>query len=202
MGKHPILCEALAALMDKSTQVINVYTALDAPAALTLVKENSVDIALIDTHLSGMNEVSFLHTLRTENPSIKFIGIASLDECERLAVLLQGKAEGILLKPTTTLKEIDHCIAEVMAGQVYFSEPIRRLLPAMNFYLKEPFSGFSHRELDVLRLVCEGQVTKEIAQILNLKRTSVEDYRKSMLKKSHSKNTAQLVAFALRNGFL
>lgn len=202
VDKHQLVRQALAALMEKSKQVSKAYTAPDASSALAVIKENKVDMVVVNAYLPTMDTISFLHHLHEEHPATKLIGITSADERERLAALIHGKAQGILLKHTASLEEIDHCIREVMAGEIYFAEPVKQLLQHMDHDSKEPFTGFTPCEMDILRLVCTGQVTKEIAQLLNLKGTSVEDYRKSMLKKTHSKNVAELVAFALRNGFL
>lgn len=51
----------------------------------------------------------------------------------------------------------------------------------------------SNREKEILELVKKGFSTKEIADILNLKITSVNTYRKSLMQKLNVKNTAELV---------
>ncbi|MDZ7650686.1 MAG: LuxR C-terminal-related transcriptional regulator [Cytophagales bacterium] len=61
---------------------------------------------------------------------------------------------------------------------------------------------FSDREWEVLRLICKGHVTKQIADSINLSANTVEDYRKSLLKKTSTKNTAELVDYAHRNGLV
>jgi DNA-binding NarL/FixJ family response regulator len=54
----------------------------------------------------------------------------------------------------------------------------------------------------VLRLTCKGETAKEIATSLDLTTGSVENYRKELLRKSKTRNVAELVFFATKNGLV
>ncbi|MBK7649573.1 MAG: response regulator transcription factor [Flammeovirgaceae bacterium] len=56
--------------------------------------------------------------------------------------------------------------------------------------------------MEVLKLICQGYATKHIADNLHLSISTVEEYRKSLLKKTNTKNTAELVDYAHRNGLV
>ncbi len=55
------------------------------------------------------------------------------------------------------------------------------------------------REMDVLRLICDGLTNNEIAEKLFLSNRTVDNHRASLLLKTETKNTAALVAFAIKN---
>jgi DNA-binding CsgD family transcriptional regulator len=60
----------------------------------------------------------------------------------------------------------------------------------------------SRREIEILRLVHEGMSSKKIADLLYLSVNTINNHRKHMLEKTHTKNTSELLGFALKHGFL
>ena len=57
----------------------------------------------------------------------------------------------------------------------------------------------SERELEVLNLICEGLTNAQIAEEVSLSQRTIEGYRLKMLNKLKVKNTAGLVAYAIKN---
>jgi len=57
----------------------------------------------------------------------------------------------------------------------------------------------SDREIDVLKLICEGMATKEIADKLFLSNRTIDSHRASLIEKTGCRNTADLVMYAVRN---
>lgn len=58
------------------------------------------------------------------------------------------------------------------------------------------------REIEVLRLICNGHTDREIADLLDITYHTADSHRKNMLKKLRLKNTALLVRFAVENCLL
>ena len=58
------------------------------------------------------------------------------------------------------------------------------------------------REKDVLRLLIEGRLSKEVSDILNISKQTVDRHRKNMLNKNNLNNTSELIGKAIRNGWL
>jgi DNA-binding CsgD family transcriptional regulator len=58
------------------------------------------------------------------------------------------------------------------------------------------------REKDVLRLLIEGNLSKEVSCILNISKQTVDRHRKNMLQKNNLNNTSELIGKAIRNGWL
>ncbi len=51
----------------------------------------------------------------------------------------------------------------------------------------------SHRELEILKLICVGQKSNEIAEQIFISCYTVKDHRKSLLQKLEAKNVAHMV---------
>jgi DNA-binding NarL/FixJ family response regulator len=199
---HAMVCTAIAALIEKSMNSPKVFTAFNAAEALAIIKHHRIEAALIDARMPGISGLALAATILKEHPSTKVIGMTSFDEDDTVIEMLRAGLHGILLKRNTAGPEIEQCLTEVLAGKNYYTPEIKIRLAQNGYDLLKPGVRFSKRESEILNLICQGQSTKQIAERLQLKDTTVEDYRKEMLKKANAQNTAELVAFALRNGLL
>lgn len=76
----------------------------------------------------------------------------------------------------------------------------------INVQLGKPLIPFedvlSKREKEVLRLMIEGKQNKEIAQILNISKLTVDKHRNNMLRRNNLKNSSELIGEAIRNGWI
>jgi DNA-binding NarL/FixJ family response regulator len=192
----------MAALIEKSTGVGKTYTAYDAAKALEIVTQHRIHVAFIDARMPQVSGISLAKTILKEHTSIKVIGMTSYDEDDTIIEMLGSGLHGILLKRNTDRSEIDHCLQEVLGGRIYYTPEVQLRLGQHGYDLLKVTARFSKRETEILQLICQGQSSKQIAVSLQLQETTVEDYRKVMLQKSGTKNTAELVSFAHRNGLL
>jgi len=69
------------------------------------------------------------------------------------------------------------------------------------FIPKKPEIHITQREVEVLKLICEGYSNSEIAKDLNISDRTVEGHRANLLNKTECKNTASLAVFAIKFGF-
>ncbi|HTM97394.1 MAG TPA: LuxR C-terminal-related transcriptional regulator, partial [Pedobacter sp.] len=60
----------------------------------------------------------------------------------------------------------------------------------------------SNQELNILKYMAEGFSSKQIAGKLKIAENTVANHRKNMLKKTNTKNVAELVAFACKSGLI
>jgi len=197
-----MVCDSMAALIEKSAGVGKAYTAYDAAKALEIINQHRIYVAFIDARMPRVSGISLAKTILKEHPSIKVIGTTSYDEDDTIIEMLGSGLHGILLKRNTDRSEIDHCLQAVLGGRIYYTPEVHLRLGQYGYdRLKTP-ARLSSREMEILRLICQGHSSKQIAVSLQLQETTVEDYRKVMLQKSGTKNTAELVSFAHRNGLI
>ena len=99
----------------------------------------------------------------------------------------------------------------VHEGEQYFSESIKTNLLKLFTGQKvksgeRPESTIAHsltdREVEVLILISQEHSSPEIANILNISQSTVDTYRKSLLKKTNVKNAVGLAMYAVKNKFI
>jgi DNA-binding NarL/FixJ family response regulator len=112
--------------------------------------------------------------------------------------MIQKGIAGFMLK-STSINELEKAIQLVSSGHQYFSPEISGLLVKK---IKDNSSVHLHltnKEKDVLRLLCKGLSSSEMAKELYLSRRTVEGYRARLLQKTEQSNTLNLVLYALKH---
>jgi DNA-binding NarL/FixJ family response regulator len=123
---------------------------------------------------------------------------------ERQCVLeaMRSGLRGYVIK-TQAAADLVQAIRDVGRGTVYLSPGISATL--VDAYLSKteaPEDPLTPREREVLQLVAEGRTTKEIAQLLNLSVKTAETHRTRTMRKLEIHDTAGLVRYAIRRGWI
>jgi DNA-binding NarL/FixJ family response regulator len=86
----------------------------------------------------------------------------------------------------------------------FFSASISETLLAQYLRSKPqpPASSLTHREREVVQLIAEGKINKQVAQLLNISIKTVETHRATAMQKLKVRTTAELVRYAVRNNIV
>lgn len=130
------------------------------------------------------------------------------DEDKYILHLMEIGANGYLLKDNDP-EEVEKAIRKVVETDIYFSDFVSKVMlrkmTRKNQQENKIFNyktDLSEREKEVLKHICEGLTTTEIGDILSLSPRTVEGHRLRMIEKLGVKNTAGLVAFAIKNSLV
>ncbi|WP_341227687.1 response regulator transcription factor [uncultured Arcticibacterium sp.] len=174
---------------------------------LEKLSEKEVDLILLDIQMPEMDGIQVTEYLRKQDEEEPKIIILSMhNEDQYILHLLEIGANGYLLKDTEP-DEVELAIRKVNGQGIYFTDFVSRVMLRKATLKKLPRSGkffnykkdLSERELEVLTLICQGQTTAEIADKVCLSPRTVEGHRTRIMEKLSVKNTASLVAFAVKN---
>jgi DNA-binding NarL/FixJ family response regulator len=170
----------------------------DALADLPKVKS---EVVLMDINLPGMNGVECVRKLKTLLPQTQVIMLTVYEDTENIFNALAAGANGYMLKRTPT-KELIAAIREVHRGGSPMTTHIARLVvqsfqkpaaaasPAAGGDLAE----LSEREQQVLDLLAQGLIYKEIADKLNIGYETVHTYIRRIYEKLQVRTRTEAVA--------
>ena len=157
-----------------------------------LKKGNLPEILLLDLTMPEMNGFEVLIRLKKKYPRIKAIAISMHDDGNYIMQSIRGGAFGYLLKNADE-EELLLAIDTVLNGNKYFNQEIsQKMINIMSLEGVSP-KKLSSKEMEILKLIAEGQTTKEIAQKLFISTRTVETHRNNMMKKLEVKNTPELI---------
>ena len=119
-------------------------------------------------------------------------------------VLLEHDAAGKFLRTLSVHTDITHLKEEgkpVLSFIGLDGEPSYRDVISNNVFV-EMHQHFTGREKQVLKLLIEGKLSKEIGTLLRISKQTVDTHRKNMLHKKHLNKTTELVSKAIRHGWV
>ncbi len=196
---HPVIIDGIKTILENQKEIQLVAEVYDGNALLDLLEKKEVDVVLTDINMPGTNGIDATRMIKEKYPDIKVIAFSQYDEKRFIKQVLKRGASGYMLK-NTPAKEIIHAIKMVHDGGMYLSPGLPNVFgdkpKKRSNYL---FPELSPRELDVLRLICQGKNTQEIADALFISYNTVETHRANILLKVGVKNTAGLVKWAVEN---
>ncbi len=164
--------------------------------ALELLPKISPSVVLMDINLPGMSGVECVRKLKASLPSTQFLMVTVYEDSENLLNALAAGATGYLLKQTP-FDELLAALRSVSAGGSPMTGSIARKL-VQYFQLPNatppPESRLSPREHEVLELLAQGCLYKEIAHTLKISNHTVNTHIRNIYEKLHVRSRGQAVA--------
>lgn len=195
-----ILRESLAALVGGTAgmQLIDAYP--DAESAITGIPRLPPDVVVMDLNLaptgSGRKSgIDCVAAIKAAVPAIQVIVLTVYDDADKVFEALRAGASGYLLKRATA-EEILEAIREVRSGGAPMSMQIaRRVVESFrpNARPAGELDILTPREREILALLAEGGLYKEIAKSLGLSTSTVRVHLHSIYTKLHVQTRTQAV---------
>jgi len=195
---HPLVLSGFEFILNNSLEIVLKGTFACAENALDFLQEASVDVALVDINLPGMNGIDTMTIINKEYPDTKVIAISNLNEGSIALRMLQAGALGYLLK-NVSAEELIAGIHEVYEGRQVLSHEMAYL---MNGNLADAVPKITEREKEVLQLMAQGHTSPKIADLMFISPLTVESHRRNLLQKFEVSNTASLIHKATEMKFI
>lgn len=197
---HDLFRSGVASLFNDSSNIQVVAQTGSGEDLLEILKEQEVDVALVDISLKKMNGLDTIVEIKKLHPNTKTIMLTMHNDSPYVLKALRNGASGYLLKDSDE-DELKKAIEEVYNGKRYVNQTVSEIiLDAMN--TEEEVKSLSKREIEILELVAKGKTAKQIAQELFISTRTVETHRSNMMKKLKAQNTVELVNKATSLGLL
>lgn len=177
--------------------------ATDVARVLTLLKNESWDVLILDIDFPGRNGFEVLKELRDEKAKTPVL-VFSFHREEQIAIrALRAGAAGFLSKDAADM-ELINAIRILLLGRKYVSpfvseQIITQLQSPEELPLHEQLAG---REYQTLLLIGRGYSVSQVAGVLNLSISTISTYRSRILRKLMLKNNAELIQYVYRNQLL
>ena len=204
---HKILIEGIVAVINTESDIQVEGFSLTGKAVIDWAEDHSADILILDINMPIYDGIEVLKFFKIKKINLKVIILSSYDDVKLVQEMINLGASGFLSKDSAG-QHIVEAIRTVHAGEQYFSDTVKnnllKLYTGKNVKLgQRPQStivnSLTDRETEVLKLISQEYSSPEIAQILNISQSTVDTYRKSLLKKTNVKNAVGLAMYAVKN---
>lgn len=201
---HALFRNGLKLLLSSYDNFKVVYEACNGKDFLETIDLIPVDLVLLDISMPEMDGIEAASIAIKKYPDLKIITLTMYGEEEYYSKMMEAGVSGFLLKDSD-IDEVYTAICNVIDGKSYFSQKLlQNLINDLKSSNKEPkeTSELSDRDIEIIRLICDGLSNTEIAEKLFLSKRTIEKYRANILEKTNSKNTASLVMYAIKNNIV
>jgi DNA-binding NarL/FixJ family response regulator len=197
---HTLIAELCKKLLEAEFDVVG--TVSDGRALVRAAAELKPDVVVVDVAMPVLNGLDAGRQVREMLPAVKLIFLTMNPDVEVAAEAFRRGAHGYLLK-TCAAAEMVLAVREVLRGKSYMSPVLPR--EVVNFLRKQDKKmvyedeRLTQRQREVLQLLAEGKVMKEVSSILHMSTRTVAYHKYRMMEVLGAKSTAELVKYAIKN---
>lgn len=202
---HVILRDGVKHIIQEKPDLCVVGEASDGLELLRLLKRQQTDLILLDISMKGLRGIEATREIKSSHPEIKIVILTMHKKRCYIQHALAAGADGYLLKESTG-DELFDAITCVRNGGHYISNSLSKELSSemLRVYrngAKSHKETLTVREKEILKLIAEGKASKEIADLLFISIYTVNNHRANIIKKLKMKKTADLVKYAIQEGY-
>ncbi len=200
---HVVMRDALSSLIDRQAGMRIVGHADNGKMAVQLARESRPDVVIMDVAMPDVNGIEATRLIKDMLPDTKVVALSAYDNREYVIGMIKAGVSGYLLKDCA-FEDLVKAVQTVMQGKSYLSPEIATVV------LKAQVEGpdgagsavLNDRDKKVVKLLAEGKSARQIAREEGLSVKTIEGRRRRIMEKLDISNTAQLVRYAIEEGFI
>jgi DNA-binding NarL/FixJ family response regulator len=196
---HNLVAELCQKLLESEFDVVRVVS--DGRALVRAASELKLDVIVVDIAMPVLNGLDAAQRVKEMFPAVKLIFLTMNNDAEVAAEAFRRGASGYLLK-TCAASQLVTAVRDVLRGKTYLSPTLSRdtvdFLRRRHEKLVEDGERLTERQREVLQLLAEGKVMKEVGGILNMTTRTVAYHKYRMMEVLGAKSSADLVKYAIR----
>ena len=193
---HALLREGIAALVNAEADMKLVAEASTGQEAIEQFRLHRPDITLMDLQMPELNGIEAIISIHSEFPNARIIVLTTYSGDAQVLRALRAGAQGYILKGQVR-KDLLETIRAVHAGK-------KRIAPEVAAELADHAADdqLTAREVEVLRLVAEGNANKIIADQLSISEETVKFHVTNILSKLGAKDRTHAVTMGIKRGII
>lgn len=201
---HKIVREGLRVLLESRPTFEIIGESADGWESVTLAKKLLPDVVIMDVTMPDLNGMEATRRITEEVPGARVIALSMYFDKHFVAKMLKAGARGYLRKDCAS-EELVRAISIVLNNKFYISPNLginspTDVIEGADIKAFIALSLLTQKEREVLQLVAEGRLTKEIAEILRISPKTIENHRQRIMDKLEIHSIAELTKFAIREG--
>ncbi len=203
---HRLVADALAIMLQDLADSVRVTICHTSQHALSVIDEKpKFDLILTDIYMPGIDGLGFLQGLKSRAINAPVVVISGTDNAKVAQAALDKGAAGFINKSLPGA-EMLAALRKVLAGEKYrpahLEPPGLSKLPNDSVNLDETTDSISARQLEVLQLIAAGNSNKQIAQVLQIRETTVKYHTKHLFRYLKVKNRTSCIREARSQGLI
>ena len=201
---HEIFRNGLKMVINKLEYAEVTGEASNGREFLDIIKNDLPDIVFMDIQMPEMNGIEATMKAVQQYPEINIIVLSMFGEEEYLQKMINAGVKGFLLE-NVKRNDLDEAVQAIISGQNYFSKELLPFFTNRYFGKSTEYDDrvkLTKRELEILQLISQGLTDSEIGERLFISQRTVNGHRANLIAKTGSKNTVNLLTYAIKNNLV
>ncbi len=183
------------------------YHANDAATGIKLALEHQPQLVIVDQQLPDNSGDNVVREIKYRCPTTRILGYSFNITAVSILKMFEAGVHGYVVKSEDDT-EFDKAVTSLLEGKDYFCKEARthiinRIFPEEDRPgLVIANTGFSAKEIEIIRLICRQRTAREISREVYLSERTVEQYRSNITRRIGAKNIAGVIKFALQHGII
>lgn len=199
-----LIREALISLLHQRNEFRVIGNTATAEEAIPIILDECADVLLLEADLQDPNHIDIVRDLLEKCPDTRILILAGDLEPSMCRTAIQMGVAGVFLQ-NQNCKSLYKAVEKVSAGEVWMDRVmIASALADIRQHNAENAAGsgvssLTHRELEIIELVCEGMRNQEIADRLFISEKTVRNHLASIFSKLDVSHRLELALFAKKH---
>lgn len=200
---HALMLNGIKSLLEDHFEVAG--TASDGRELVDSALALKPDLVVLDVSMPQLNGVEAAKQIHAALPAAKLVFLSMHTTPIYVRKALEAGGSAYVLKAGAT-EELLEAIRQVLAGNIYLSPALSRdVLPHLLNSAGGPSrenTELTDRQREILQLVAEGRMSKEIAHLLKISVKTVDFHRARIMSKLGAHSVAELVRLAVEEDLI
>lgn len=183
------------------------YHANDGAGGIRLALEHQPQLVIVDQSLPDHSGDSVVREIKYRCPTARILAYSFNVNATSILKMFEAGVHGYVIKSENDA-EFERAVTSLLEGKDYFCKEARTCIINRIFPEEErpglliANTGFSVKEIEIIRLICRQKTAREISREVFLSERTVEQYRSNITRRIGAKNIAGVIRFALQHGII
>lgn len=196
---HQMFIDGLKAMLSIEKNITVVGEALNGKQVIQFLKNQPVDIVVLDIEMPQMDGIETTKTILSEFPATKVLILTMYNDRSFIMNILEVGASGYILKHRSK-EELVVALNSIYQGRTHYGDDVMQTAVSRSQKVNIAVQ-FTKREKEILVKIGECKTTNEISEDLFIAPSTVETHVRNLLNKLELSNRMHLVKYAVENGY-
>ncbi|MBN2616540.1 MAG: response regulator transcription factor [Bacteroidales bacterium] len=205
---HKLFRDGVRSLLSSSAEFEVVGEASDGLQLMRQISQADPDILITDISMPGLSGIEAVKQILSKKKELNVLILSMFDNEDYVLDSIRAGAKGYLPKDVPA-EELFLALKTIAGGKEYFSSTISDIVVKSIIQQARIQSGRSpklpaltDREVEIVKLIAEGFLSKEIADKLNISIHTVDTHKANIMQKLQLKSSVDIVKYAIRHDMI
>ncbi|WP_016881254.1 MULTISPECIES: response regulator [unclassified Rhodococcus (in: high G+C Gram-positive bacteria)] len=203
---HAMVRSGLRLILDAEPDLQVVAEAANGYEAIDALAHTPADLAILDIAMPRMTGLQAAREITRSHPHVKILILSMYDNEQYFFEALKAGASGYVLKSVADRDLLEACRATLRGEPFLYAGAVTALIRDYLHRARHgeslPSTILTPREEEILKLIAEGDTTREIGNTLSISAKTVDRHRANILKKLGLRDRLALTRYAIRSGLI